>query len=490
MSKGGKLMAAQSAAQSAVEVYIPKLGQTVEEVKILQWLVEDGAEVKKGQELLEIETDKTTFFVEAEGSGTLHRGPYQEGQTVPVLEVVALIGAKDLKFAAGAIATESTEVAEVGEAEEATQETSVPSETSVAKGKVFASPRARKLAGEKHVDVSAVTPTGGGGVRVTEKDILAYLASAPVVAPATAAPRATPLAEKMAAEAGIDLRTITGTGPGGRVTREDVEAAVRKATEVAEKVKEVPAPVPSKPAVPSVALPTAEVTERIPLKGVRAIIADRMGTSVHTTARVTLVSEVDATEFVAMRERLKAKVSEEWGFAPGYNDLLALIVAKALRKFPYMNARLAPDAIELMAHVNLGMAVDTERGLLVPVVRDADTKSLQQFGAEFRALVDRARKGRSLPDDISGGTFTITNLGMHDIDAFTPVINLPEAAILGVGRIAPKWAFRPESPNAPVLRQMLTLSLVFDHRLIDGAPAARFLQYIKGLIEEPYLLVA
>jgi pyruvate dehydrogenase E2 component (dihydrolipoamide acetyltransferase) len=223
---------------------------------------------------------------------------------------------------------------------------------------------------------------------------------------------------------------------------------------------------------------------------VRAIIADRMGTSVHTTARVTLVSEVDATEFVAMRERLKAKVSEDWGFAPGYNDLLALIVAKALRKFPYVNARLAPDAVELMAHVNMGMAVDTEKGLLVPVIRDADTKSLHEFGAAFRELVDRARKGRSLPDDLSGGTFTITNLGMYDIDAFTPVINLPEAAILGVGRITPKWVFRPESPNAPVLRQMLTLSLVFDHRLVDGAPAARFLQWIKGVIEEPYLLVA
>jgi pyruvate dehydrogenase E2 component (dihydrolipoamide acetyltransferase) len=143
-----------------------------------------------------------------------------------------------------------------------------------------------------------------------------------------------------------------------------------------------------------------------------------------------------------------------------------------------------------MGHVNLGMAVDTERGLLVPVIRDADTKTLQQFGAEFRELVDRARKGRSMPDDITGGTFTITNLGMHEIDAFTPVINLPEAAILGVGRIAPKWVYRPESPNAPVLRQMLTLSLVFDHRIIDGAPAARFLQFIKGLIEEPYLLMA
>jgi pyruvate dehydrogenase E2 component (dihydrolipoamide acetyltransferase) len=489
------------ASPAAVEVYIPKLGQTVEEVKILQWLVEDGAQVKKGQELLEIETDKTTFFVEAEGSGTIHRGPYQEGQTVPVLEVVALIGAKDLKFAAGKAATEAseaTETTEVTEAEKSAEEVSESSVSSVAK-EVFVSPRARKLAAERHVDVSAVGPTGGGGVRVTEKDVLAYLASAP---------KATPLAEKLAVEAGIDLRKITGTGPGGRITKEDVEAALKtRATEVAEvteKIKETAAPAvapaapiaparPSVVSVPSVApvvLPAVEVTERIPLKGVRGIIADRMGTSVHTTARVTLVSEVDATEFVAMRERLKAKVSEEWGFAPGYNDLLALIVAKALRKFPYMNARLAPDAIELLAHVNLGMAVDTERGLLVPVIRDADTKSLQQFGAEFRQLVDRARKGRSLPDDLSGGTFTITNLGMHDIDAFTPVINLPEAAILGVGRIAPKWVFRTESPNAPVLRQMLTLSLVFDHRIIDGAPAARFLQFIKGLIEEPYLLVA
>ena len=155
-----------------------------------------------------------------------------------------------------------------------------------------------------------------------------------------------------------------------------------------------------------------------------------------------------------------------------------------------MNARLAPDAIELMAHVNLGMAVDTEKGLLVPVIRDADAKSLREFGAAFRDLVDRARRGRSLPDDLSGGTFTVTNLGMYDIDAFTPVINLPEAAILGIGRITPKWVFKPESPTAPALRQMLTLSLVFDHRLVDGAPAARFLQWIKDVVEEPYLLMA
>ena len=254
---------------------------------------------------------------------------------------------------------------------------------------------------------------------------------------------------------------------------------------------EVAPPIPNTQyLIPDTQFLIADITERIPLKGVRAIIADRMGTSVHTTARVTLVMEIDATDFVALRERLKAKLAEAWGFAPGYNDLLAKIVANALRRFPAMNARLAPDAVELLAHVNMGMAVDTERGLLVPVIRDADRKTLRQFGSEFREMAERARKGRSLPDDLSGGTFTITNLGMFDVDAFTPVINLPEAAILGVGRIQPKWVYKPESPAAPVLRQMWTLSLVFDHRLVDGAPAARFLQYIKGLIEEPYLLLA
>jgi pyruvate dehydrogenase E2 component (dihydrolipoamide acetyltransferase) len=227
--------------------------------------------------------------------------------------------------------------------------------------------------------------------------------------------------------------------------------------------------------------------ERVPLKGVRGIIAERMATSVHTTARVALFIEADATELVNMRERLKVRVTEAWGFAPGYNDLLAKIVAMALRQFPYMNARLTADAIERLAHIHLGMATDTERGLLVPVIRDADQKSLRQLGTEFRELVDRARKGKSQPDDLTGGTFTLTNLGMYDIMAFTPVINLPEAAILGVGCITPK----PVARNGQVeVRQMLILSLVFDHRLVDGAPAARFLQYIKDLIEEPYLWLA
>jgi pyruvate dehydrogenase E2 component (dihydrolipoamide acetyltransferase) len=227
---------------------------------------------------------------------------------------------------------------------------------------------------------------------------------------------------------------------------------------------------------------------QVPVTGLRRIIAERMAASHQATARVTLVTEADATLLVEVREQLKAEVSEEWGFAPGYNDLLGLIVARALSEFPYMNARLHPDGlgIERLLHVNLGMAVDTERGLLVPVIRNAEEKRLRAFGAEFRRLVERARAGKALPDDLSGGTFTITNLGMYDVDAFTPIINLPEAAILGAGRIQAKAVVRD---GEIVARQMWTLSLSFDHRLVDGAPAARFLQRIKKLIENPYLLL-
>jgi pyruvate dehydrogenase E2 component (dihydrolipoamide acetyltransferase) len=454
----------------ATEFFIPKLGQTVEQVTLVKWLVLDGSKVSQGQEILEVETDKAVFPVEANGKGYLHMGPYSEGEVVPVLTVVAIIGKEDEKFVAPGASQEVVEqpAQPVGEASQAvTASQGVKAETTAVAEEVFASPRARKLAREKGVDVAQVKASGYNGLRVVEKDVLTYLAELP---------KATPVAQRMAASEGVNLRSVSGTGPGGKITKEDVSRTLQAVS--------APAVAPIAAVQP---LPAMDVVERIPLKGVRGIIAERMGTSVHTTARVTLMMEVDATELVVFRERIKAKVANTWSFVPGYNDILALIVAKALKKFPYMNARLAPDAIELMGHVNIGMAVDTERGLLVPVIRDVDQKGMQQFGVEFRQLVERARNGRSLPDDLSGGTFTITNLGMYDVDAFTPVINLPECAILGIGRIAPKPVARD---NAVVIRQMWTLSLVFDHRLVDGAPAARFLQYIKELIEEPYLLVA
>ena len=448
----------------AEEFFIPKLGQTVEEVTLVNWLVEDGAKVSQGQPIMEVETDKAVFPVEANARGVIHLGPFNVGDVVPVLTVVAIIGKPEDKFEVGGIASgaPASETAPIASAVPAAGPSAAPA-AKAENEKLFASPRARKVAVEKKVDLAALTPTGYGGLRIAERDVLSFLAQAPKV---------TPVAQRMAADVGVDLRIISGTGSRGRIVKEDIARASQSSIQNPQSI---------------ILNPQSEILERIPLKGVRLIIAERMAASVHTTARVTLVTEADATEFVAARVRIKEKVEEEWGFAPGYNDLLAMIVAAALRRFPYMNARLAPDAIEILGHVHMGMAVDTERGLLVPVIRDADQKSLRQFGGEFRQLVERAQSRRSLPDDLTGGTFTITNLGIYDVDAFTPVINLPEAAILGVGRIAPKVvAYHGEA----AIRQMWTLSLVFDHRLTDGAPAARFLQAIKQLIEEPYLLLA
>ncbi|MGC8825920.1 MAG: 2-oxo acid dehydrogenase subunit E2, partial [Anaerolineae bacterium] len=212
----------------------------------------------------------------------------------------------------------------------------------------------------------------------------------------------------------------------------------------------------------------------------------RMSASAHTTAAVTLFTEVDASALVQLRESFKQSPLAG-GLVPGYNEILVLIVARALQEHPNMNARLVENRIEQLAAINIGVAVDTERGLLVPVIRDAASKRLRDIVAEFRTLVERARAGQSLPDDLTGGTFTITNLGMYEIDGFTPIINLPECAILGVGRIVEK----PVAVNGQVvIRPRMVLSLTFDHRINDGAPAARFLQRIKQFIERPYLLLA
>jgi len=449
----------------AIEFFIPKLGQTVEEVRIASWLVADGAHVEKGQAIIEVETDKAVFPVEANGDGILHRGPFIDGDVVPVVTTVAIIGSVDDRFEVKGL-DESAPIISPPEAGSQSIDFSASANSKQEPAsQFFASPRARVLATEKNVDLGKVTPTGGQGIRVVEQDVLKYLSELP---------KASPVAQKMAAETGVALDSLRGSGPGGRIMKNDVERTLQMESSARK---------------PEAAQPESggDVLERLPLSGVRAIIAERMATSVHSTARVTLVMEVDATEFVTLRERLKVRLADEWGFAPGYNDLLAKITAVALRKFPYMNARFTTDAIEYLKPINIGMAVDTERGLLVPVIRNADQKNLHRFAQEFRDLVDRARNRKSLPDDLSGGTFTITSLGAFGVDAFTPVINLPEAAILGVGRIAEKVV--PRDGQA-VIRSMLTLSLVFDHRLVDGAPAARFLSYIRELIEEPQLLVS
>lgn len=447
------------------EIILPKLGQTMEEGTIVEWIKREGDAVRRDEILFTVETDKAVMEVEATADGFLRKILVPVGQTVPVLAAVALLTPTANEDISSYHAAQAH--TEEGMAVPPVQRPGVlPPE---APGRLIASPRARKAAREKGIDLSLVAGTGPGG-RIVEHDVLTSAAAQAPALPA-ASPRATPLAAKAAQALGVDLAAVPPTGVSGRIVKADVEAAVR--------------PTPPFPA----GLPAAEIQpSSIPVAGLRRIIAERMATSHQAAARVTLVTEADATALVDAREQLKAAVEAEWGFAPGYNDLLAIIVTRALLEFPYINARLSADAqtIERLPQVNLGIAVDTERGLLVPVIRDAGRKGLRALGAEFRTLVERARTGKSLPDDLTGGTFTITNLGMYDIDAFTPIINLPEAAILGAGRIQARPAVYG---GQIVARQMWTLSLSFDHRLVDGAPAARFLQRIKRLVENPYLLL-
>lgn len=449
----------------AEELFIPKFGQTVEEVTLLNWLVKDGDQVEQGQEVLEVETDKAVFNVEAVDKGYIHLGPYKAGDVVPVLAVVAVIGRQDEKFEVKT----PLPVKETEPQKPQISKTSPPALTSkhaesVQKDKIFISPRARKLAAEKNVNLLLVSPTGGKGLRVREQDVINFLSSAP---------RVSPLARTIARQAGLDLRSVTPSGPRGEITRADVEMAL--AAKTSEKRFE--------PAVKTfVPLPDLRIKTRVPLRGVRGVIAERMSLSARSTSRVTMLMEVDATKLVELREKLKAKFEISWGFAPGYNDLLARTCAIALSQFSYMNARLNGEMIEQVDEINIGIAVDAEKGLYVPVIRDADHKDLQAIGAEFRQRVEEIRSGAISPDHLSGGTFTITNLGMYDIEGFTPVINLPEAAILGVGKIISKPVVRE---NQIVIRHMMTLSLAFDHRLVDGAPAARFMQAIKNMIESP-----
>ena len=303
-----------------------------------------------------------------------------------------------------------------------------------------ASPKSRALARRLGISLKGIKGTGPRNM-IVASDVEKIAASRPKT-------RVSPVARKLASSAGLDLSTISGTGPGGRIVRVDVERTL------------------SEPPPPEPVMPLRDAVEPAPLTGLRAVIAERLSASWRERPHVTLTTEADATNLISARQQAIA----ESGGKVSYDAFLVALAARALCEQP---------------HVNVGVAVDTERGLLVPVVHNAATKSLLQIQRALDELVERALAGRSLPDDLSGGTFTITNLGLFEIDAFTPIINPPESAILGVGRIIAK----PVAVDRQVVvRDMLALSLSFDHRLIDGAPAARFLQRIKQLVERPFAL--
>jgi pyruvate dehydrogenase E2 component (dihydrolipoamide acetyltransferase) len=300
-------------------------------------------------------------------------------------------------------------------------------------------------------------------------------ADSPAAEPEGRRVRVSPLARRLAQEHGVDLLALTGSGPEGRIIEADVRAAIEQPAAAQESTSPVPA-VPTPP-------PVVPVSRRVPMSPVRRVTAERLAASARTVARVTLTAEADASRLVDWRSRLKDQPRREP--PPTYTDLIVFLLARLLPEHPYLNARFESDAICLLDQINIGLAVDTERGLLVPVLREANMKDLPALVQESARLIERACAGRATPEDLSGGTFTVTNLGMYAVDTFTPIVNLPECAILGLGRIAPKPAVYH---NEIVARHMLPLSLSFDHRLVDGAPAARFLQGLKDLIEEPLLL--
>jgi pyruvate dehydrogenase E2 component (dihydrolipoamide acetyltransferase) len=287
---------------------------------------------------------------------------------------------------------------------------------------------------------------------------------------------ATPVATRLAAALGLDLAQIPGSGSQGRITQADVlEAAAALIRRGAATPAKIPAALP-------------QVAGTIPLRGVRKIVSEGMAASAHTVARVTLFRQVDVADLVRLREHDQAQA-----LAVSYSDLLVQICALALREHPQANARMGENQIEYLDRINIGLAVDTERGLLVPVIHQADQRTLPQIASERTRLVEAARTGRCLPDELSGGTFTLTNLGMFGVEGFTPVINLPECCILGVGKIVRKPVVVEDALHVGgetvAVRPMMTLSLVFDHRVIDGAPAARFLDRIAQLIEDPMVLL-
>lgn len=447
----------------ATEIVVPRLGWTMEEGIFGEWLKQDGDAIAVGDLLYTMETDKATQEVEALEAGILRIAP--DGPNLgDVVPVGALLGylvkeGEDAPFAAAAAVSAPAITAPEPVAAAASTAAAVASaRPSGARGPTI-SPRARRVARELAVDWATLSGSGSSG-RIIERDIRA----AAVQQAATVEVRATPVARRMADDAGIDLASVTPQKAGGRVQREDVEAAIS--------------------ARAAAQAPATPVTggEVVPTDRVRRLIAQRMADSAHSSAAVTLVTEADATDLVALREQLKAVYGPRDGLVPSYNDLLIKLTALALLEHPLLNAAWNDTEITLYRDVHMGMAIDSEAGLLVPVIRDAHTKSVRQIAVESRALIEKARARRLSADELQGGTFTLTNLGMYGIDAFTPIINLPQTAILGVGRIQAKPAV---VDGQVVPRQLVTLSLTFDHRAVDGAPAARFLNRVREVIEAP-----
>ncbi len=444
----------------AEKVLMPKLGLTMTEGTIEEWKKKEGDEVKKGEILFSVATDKLTNDIEAEADGVLLKILVGEGEDVPCKEVIAWIGAPGETVPGSGSAPAVSADASAPEAVSAAPARSAPAAKQDS-GFVPAMPYARKLAKEKGIDLGLVPASGARGY-VTSKDVLSYV---PAAAKATTSEvKSSPLAEKLASDIGIDLASVKARH-GGRVLAEDIYAYLEETREKAEETVSCN--------------PLEEIKK---MSGMRKAIAKNMLASVQTSPTVTFNLAVDMSEMKKYREMLKAKEIKV-----SYNDLVVKFVAKALTEFPILNASVDGNSIILKHYINMGVAVAIDDGLLVPNIKDCDKKSLTEIHEEVKTFAEQARSGKLPMEALKGGTFTITNLGMYGIDSFTPIINQPEVAILGLTTMEDKAVVRN---GEIVIRPMMTLSLTADHRIIDGATAAEFLQRVKNLLENPALMLA
>jgi pyruvate dehydrogenase E2 component (dihydrolipoyllysine-residue acetyltransferase) len=451
----------------AVELLMPRLGWTMEEGVFVQWLKRDGEQVRPGDLLYTIEGDKASDDVESFDGGILRIPPDAPppGTTLPVGALLGYIvqpgepAPFETKDEGRKTKDERRRTDhEPPAVDDERRTTNGDRRQSHRKDGPAISPRARRVAGELEVSWAGLTGSGRSG-RIVERDVRAAAGRQAQPAPV----RATPLARRVAQELGVDLGQLAADAPGRRFGRADVEQAA------------------------SAAAPQAPAPAATPLSSVRKLTAARLAESARAVVPVTLTTDADASELVRLRGQIAADLAASGLPAPTYTDLIVKLVAVALGEHPALNASFADDGIVQHAAAHIGIAVDAERGLLVPVVRDAGRKSLQQIAAESARLIAEARAGQSRADDLRGGTFTISNLGMYQIDAFTPIVNLPECAILGVGRIQARPVVIDEQAETVAVRRMMALSLTFDHRAVDGGPAARFLNRVREFVERPYL---
>lgn len=438
----------------ATIVVMPQLGNSVESCIIVEWMIAEGDTVSVDQTLASIETDKSTMEVPSTAEGTVLKLLWEEGDEVPVKDPLIIVGepGEDISGLVPGGDAAPAEAAAAPAEQTAAPEAAAPAfATERATGAV--SPRARALAASNGVDASAIAEGSGPHGRVIERDVAAAIAAGPVL---TSAARA----------AGVSA--AEGTGIGGRVSVAD-----------AGRVPEA-APVAAV-AAPAAAADFPGASTSAPLKGVRKVVAKRMMESLSSTAQLTLNTTANAAGILAMRKKVK-NADEALGLNKiTLNDLVCFAVSRTLLKYPVFNAHLEDGVLTEFEQVHLGFACDTPRGLIVPVIRSAQALGLKAFSDEAKRLAGGAIDGSLSPDFLSGGTFTVSNVGSFGIETFTPVINLPQTAILGVGAITPRPVVAADGTIG--VEQRLTLSLTIDHQVIDGADGARFLRDLVAAIE-------